>query len=133
MKDSKLDIQQINGVRGEGKPINPENCFIPAVDIFENDKEVTVITEMPGISRDEVDISLEDNVLLITGKVSASAPKNARILLNEYQTGHYMRRFNITKSIDQDNIQAKMLNGLLWITLPKATPTKPRKIEISVE
>lgn len=132
MDDNILKVQQKKEVEHNGETTKTEKYFVPAVDIYENDKEVTVIAEMPGVNSKGVELSLEDDILTITGNMEKEKQEEAKILLQEYESGHYMRRFTITEAINQEKIQAAMLNGLLRITLPKAPPAQPKRIEVAV-
>ncbi len=130
MSEQELRVQQKQEVQHSGETTKPEKYFVPAVDIFETEKQVTVTAEMPGVSGEGVDISLEDDVLTIRGSKQSEEQTDARILLQEYETGHYLRRFTVSEAIDQEKIEASMNDGLLTIVLPKTTPAQPRKIEV---
>ncbi|WP_456385522.1 Hsp20/alpha crystallin family protein [Desulfolithobacter sp.] len=130
MGEHELTIQQKQEVQHAGETTKPEKYFVPAVDIYETDKDVTVIAEMPGVPKDGIDISLEDDVLTIKGTKEPENMGNVRILLQEYETGHYLRRFTVAETIDQDKIEASMSDGLLKVVLPKTAPAQPRKIEV---
>ncbi len=130
MSEQELRVQEKQEVQHSGETTKPEKYFVPAVDIFETDKQVTVTAEMPGVSGEGVDISLEDDVLTIRGSKQPEEQTDARILLQEYETGHYLRRFTVSEAIDQEKIKASMNDGLLTVVLPKTTPAQPRKIEV---
>ncbi len=132
MSEQELKVQQKQEVQHSGETTKPEKYFVPAVDIFETEKQVTVVAEMPGVAGEGVDISLEDDVLTIRGSKLPEEQTNARILLQEYETGHYLRRFTVSEAIAQEKIEASMNDGLLTVVLPKTTPAQPRKIEVKV-
>ncbi|NOX80245.1 MAG: Hsp20/alpha crystallin family protein [Deltaproteobacteria bacterium] len=132
MSEQELRVQQKQEVQHSGETTKPEKYFVPAVDIFETEKQVTVTAEMPGVAGEGVDISLEDDVLTIRGSKQPEEQTDARILLQEYETGHYLRRFTVSEAIDQEKIEASMNDGLLTVVLPKTTPAQPRKIEVKV-
>jgi len=133
MSDQELKVQHKQEVQHRGETTKPEKYFIPAVDIYESDADVTVIAEMPGVAATGVDVTLEDDVLTIRGRKEGEELPHARVLLQEYETGSYQRRFTVAETIDQNNIKASMNNGMLKVVLPKAAPAKPRKIEVKVE
>ncbi len=130
MSEQELKVQEKQEVQHSGETTKPEKYFVPAVDIFETDKQVTVVAEMPGVSGEGVDILLEDDVLTIKGSKQPEEQTAGRILLQEYETGHYLRRFTVSEAIDQEKIEAAMNDGLLTVVLPKTTPAQPRKIEV---
>ena len=132
MSEHELKVQQKQEVQHRGETTKPEKYFIPAVDIFETKHDVTVIAEMPGVTVDGIDVMLEDDVLTITGRKEAEEFADAKILLQEYESGNYQRRFTVAETIDQEKIKASMNDGLLKVVLPKSEPAKPRKIEVQI-
>ncbi len=131
MGEKELTVQEKQEVQHKGETTRPEKYFVPAVDIFETDNEVTVVAEMPGVGSKGVDISLQDDVLTIKGSPEPEPESDdRRILLQEYESGNYLRRFTVAETIDQDKIEASMTDGLLKVVLPKAAPARPRKIEV---
>jgi len=130
MNESELKIQQKYEVDHKGETTKPEKHFIPAVDIFENEKQVTIVAEMPGVPLEAIDVNLEDDLLTITGTKQPEEMAGARLLLQEYETGHYLRRFTLAETIDREGVSAALNDGMLTIVLPKALPVKPKKIEI---
>jgi len=130
MSEQELKVQHKQEVPHKGETTKPEKYFIPAVDIYETEKEVTVLAEMPGVTVAGVDVMLEEDVLTIRGKKEKEEFPNASILLQEYESGNFQRRFTVAETIDQENIQASMNNGLLKVILPKTEPARPRRIEI---
>jgi HSP20 family protein len=108
-----------------------ESLYIaPPVDIFETDDSLTVIADLPGVKREEVDIRVEDNILTIKGK-SGYQPA-APILREEFSLRGYYRQFQLSDMVDQNKIFAEAKNGVLSITLPKAEKTKPRQIKVTL-
>jgi len=133
MSEQELKVQHKQEVQHRGETTKPEKYFIPAVDIYETEAEVTVIAEMPGVTASGIDVTLEDDVLTIRGRKEAEELPNARILLQEYETGNYQRLFTVAETIDQEKIKASMHNGMLKVVLPKMEPAKPRRIEVQVD
>lgn len=133
MSDNELKVQQKQEVEHKGETTKKEKYYIPAVDIFETDKDVTVIAEMPGVSASGINVTLEDDVLTIRGMKAEMDKPEGRALLLEYESGNYQRRFTVAETIDQEKIKATVNNGMLRVILPKAEPAKPKKIEVRVE
>ena len=103
------------------------------MDFFENNDQITIVAEMPGVQVEGIDVSLEDDLLTIRGMRQADELPETRTLLQEFETGQYLRRFTVAEIIDQDNVQASLKDGLLTVILSKKAPAKPKKIEIRVE
>ena len=130
MTEKEMHVSKKKEVQQAGEPTKAERQFLPAVDIFETDAAVTVLAEMPGVDKGGVDINLEDDVLTIKGKREGEVGKEEVVLLKEYESGSYLRKFTVSEMIDQDQIEATMQDGILTLKLPKIAPAKPRKIEV---
>jgi len=104
--------------------------YRPRVDIPETKDELTLVADMPGVSKDGIEINFEEGILTIQGKVAQRYPANANFLLVEYGIGDYYRTFRVSEKIDPTRIQAEYADGVLKVHLPKAEEAKPRKIEV---
>ena len=106
---------------------------VPKVDVSETDKEIQVVAELPGLKQEDVDLSLDDDVLTIRGERQDSREeKEKQYHLTERSYGLFERSFQLPDSVDRDRISAKFENGLLTVTLPKSEKVKAsaRRIEI---
>lgn len=130
MTGKKMKLQRRKEVRQEGESTKNVKQFLPAVDIFETAAAVTVLADMSGVCKECVEVSLDDGVLTLKGQMDIEPEKDARVLLKEFEAGHYIRRFTISESIDQEKISATMVNGVLRLELPKVAPGVPRKIAV---
>lgn len=104
--------------------------FTPPADIFENQEAILLELEVPGVTKNEINVSLEKGVLSIEAKIDPKRYEGFKPLYTEYNVGHYARKFEVSERIDSDKISAGLANGILTITLPKAEEAKPKKIEI---
>ena len=129
MNEKELHVQRRQELHPEGESTKPQKQFLPAVDIYETDQAVTVIAEMPGVAKDGIEISLEEGVLTMVGQRS-NGEERGKVLLREYESGCYRRRFTVSEAIDQEKIEAVMANGILTLILPKVAPARPRRIEV---
>ena len=130
MTEKEMQVREKQEVQQAGEPTKPERYFVPAVDIYETDEAVTVLADMPGVAKEGVEVRLEDDTLIIKGTKSANGGDGERVLLREFESGHYLRRFTIAEIIDQAKIEATMADGVLTLKLPKVEPAKPRKIAV---
>ena len=110
--------------------MKPGLTFTPAVDIFESDRELTVLADLPGVKAKDLTIDVRDDVLSLTGEVNPLEGPNEIVVLREYETGTYVRQFNLSEVIDQSKIEANLEEGVLRLTLPKVEPATPRKIKV---
>ncbi len=104
--------------------------FLPCTDIYERENEMIVVAEMPGVGRDDADVSLEAGELRIAGRIERATVDGHQLAYVEYEMGDYERTFRITGDIDADRIDATMKNGILRIVLPKSKQASPQKISI---
>jgi len=108
----------------------PGVVFTPDVDIFETEKELTLLADMPGVRAEDLTIDLRENVLTLDSEVKAPEGSDEIDLFREYRTGKYYRQFNLSEMIDQAKIEAKLSDGVLRLKLPKIEAIKPRKITV---
>jgi len=101
---------------------------VPSVDIYENDDEILVHADMPGVKKDEVSVNIDNGTLSLSGirrldNTGASTWK-------EFSDVEYVRSFAVPQSIDVERVEAKLKDGVLELHLPKSETAKPRMIEI---
>ncbi len=104
--------------------------YNPDVDIMEGKDRIMVVADMPGVNEDSIDITLEDNLLTIYGKVDWEIPERMKLTHAEYGIGDYQRIFTISGEINREKIQATVKNGVLKLVLPKNDISKMRKITV---
>jgi HSP20 family protein len=108
----------------------PERAVVaPRVNIIETKDAYILEAEMPGVAKDGLDIRLEENVLTIVGRRQAD-PASAP-LYRESESADFQRAFEVDPSIDTGKIDARIEQGILTLTLPKAEKVKPRRITVS--
>lgn len=106
--------------------------YTPRFDIFENDDELLLFGDLPGVTKEGLDIRYERNELTIYGKVAPRAG-NVERLHAEYGVGDFHRTFAIGEAVDASRISAELKSGVLTLHLPKSEAVKPRRIEIKGE
>lgn len=107
-----------------------EKYIKPAVNIVETEEGLTLMAEIPGASRETLDINVEKGILTISAPVTWNTPGNAGY--KEFEMASYYRQFAIPEVLDHEKATADMTNGVLTLRVPKAAAAKPRKIEIKV-
>ena len=113
-----VEKQEVEVTEGTERT-RPGKAYIPRADIYETEKSLVIVADMPGVNKDAVDITLEKNILTLTGSVEFTQPDNFSLAYTEYETGDYDRSFTLSSEIDRDNIEAAIKDGVLRITLPK--------------
>ncbi|MCI0371738.1 MAG: Hsp20/alpha crystallin family protein [candidate division NC10 bacterium] len=108
-----------------------DRAWRPAVDIYETPPALVVFVEIPGMRREEIEVTLQDNVLRIAGYRHGAVPEGVRTCHQmEIDSGPFERRLRIDAPIDARQITAQYQDGFLRITLPKTTPHDPGRVEI---
>lgn len=130
MAKQELPVQQKREIEGSQESTIPTRAFVPITDIFETDQALTVIMEMPGVDRGNVDVRIENDVLTVEGRIDFSKYDGLQPLYTEYNVGNYARSFRISSKIEQDRISAELQDGIMTLILPKAEKAKPRKIKV---
>jgi HSP20 family molecular chaperone IbpA len=105
-QSKELKVREKQEVTSLAEQTTPGLVFTPAVDIFETEKDITLLADMPGVKSDDLTI------------------------LVEYETGRYYRQFTLGELINQENIDAKLNDGVLRLTLPKVEKATPKKITV---
>ena len=126
----KIQVKPKQEVTSPSEQTRPGLVFTPNVDIFETDREITLLADLPGVKADDLTIDLRENTITLTGEVYPIERADEEDILIEYEIGKYYRQFSLSNFIDQSKIDAKLADGVLRLTLPKIEEAKPRKIEI---
>lgn len=110
-------------------PQEQEVWLTPNVDIYENKDGYTILAEMPGVNKSGLDLTVEDNELVITGRRTAAACQ-CEALHRETRPANYRRAFELDPAINTDKITARLEQGVLTLHLPKTEKAKPRRIKV---
>jgi HSP20 family protein len=129
-KAKEIQVKEKQEVTSQAEPTTPGPVFTPDVDIFETEKEITLLADMPGVKVDDLTIDLRESVLTLSGDVTPFEGSEENDLLVEYETGKYYRQFTLSEVIDQKEISAELKDGVLRLMLPKVEKAAPRKIEV---
>jgi len=114
----------------DGEPTRAGLVYSPAVDILRTDDSLTLVADLPGVRKADLEVGIEDGVLTIAAPV-AEVEARQKPVYREYGVGGYLRRFVLSDKIDQARISAELEDGVLTVTLPKAERLKPRRIEVA--
>lgn len=104
--------------------------YVPGTDIFETGDAITMAMEMPGVSKENIDIKLEKRQLSVQGQIDFDNYENFKPVYTEYNVGHFSRSFTLSSEIDTDSINASVADGVLTLVLPKAKETQLRNIQV---
>ena len=104
--------------------------FSPTVDIHESDSELTLAVDLPGVRRDGIDVTVENNVLRISAEGMPAVAPVGTWVYREYRAGDYFRSFILSDEFDIDHIRAELDDGVLTVRLPKTSSRTRRHIEV---
>jgi len=118
------------------RPVRREGgAFAPAVDVSEKDDAYHIRADLPGVNKDDLDISFQDGVLTINAetKHEEKEEKQGRVIRQERRYGKFIRSMRLGEAVDPDKIKADYKDGVLDMVIPKAEKVKPKKIEVQVK
>jgi HSP20 family molecular chaperone IbpA len=114
----------------QSKSREQEIVLAPAVNIFENNHGITVQAEMPGVSKDRLNVQADRNSLLIEGDIAIDMPAGIQALYADVQGTKYRRSFVLSGELEIDQIEAQLKDGQLTVRIPKRAQFRPRKVEV---
>jgi len=126
----ELQAKEKTQVATPAEQTMPGIVFTPAVDIFETDKEITLLADIPGVEAKNLNIDLRDDTLTFTGVIEPFEGPDEEDILIEYEVGSYYRQFTLSEVIDQSKIDAQLNDGVLRLHLPKVEKATPRQITV---
>jgi HSP20 family protein len=130
-KAQALEVQQKKELVSKEEKTVPARYFVPPADIYETDEALTVVLEVAGVEKKNLDIKLENDVLRLDAQIDLGKYDGFEPVYTEYNIGHFQRAFALSSKIDQDGISAELEDGVLTLTLRKAKEAMPRRIPLS--
>jgi HSP20 family protein len=132
MADSQeLAVREKKELVSKEEQTLPGRFYVPYTDIYETPEALSVMMEMPGVEKENIQVSLENGVLRVEGRINFSKYEGMEPVYAEYNVGHYARSFALSDRIDQSQISAQLENGVLKLMLPKTKEAQPRRIAIN--
>ena len=118
---------------GQSKGLN-SGSLVPVIDLHENEDSYTVRAEVPGVKKEDIDITVHDGLLTINAEshYQHEDKEEGRVIHQERRYGKYVRNIRLGKDVDDSNVKANYKDGVLELELPKVEEVKPKKIEIAV-
>ncbi len=129
---AKQDVATEESTGVESKSRGRETVLVPAVDIFEDAHQITVQAEMPGVSREKLNVQADRNELLLEGDMQIDMPAGMAALYADLQTTKYRRSFVLSGELETERIEASLKDGLLTVRIPKRVEFRTRKIKVNV-
>lgn len=127
----ELAVQQKKELTPKEEKTVPARYYVPNTDIHETDDALTLVMEIPGVEKKDIDVRLENDVLHVEGRIDFTKYESMEPVYAEYNVGHYSRAFTLSNKIDQAGISADLKDGVLTLTLKKAKEVQPRRIAVN--
>lgn len=127
-EQSKRDPSAIT--RSESGPAARRMTITPAVDIYEDTQGVTLWADLPGVTRDKLDVRVHDSSLVIEAEAVVPTPANLRLQHAEVREPRFTRTFTLSPDFDTSKIEASLQDGVLKLTIPRRDEARPRRIEV---
>ncbi len=124
MTTERNDITSAKSAEPAERPVSP------AVDIFEDAGGITLLADMPGVSRDRLDVKLDGDTLSVEGRVELEGLADMRPLWAEVSVPRFRRTFTLSRELDASRIEANLKDGVLTLRVPKQAHAQPRRIEV---
>ena len=114
-----------------GRPQSGEMPVRPPVDIREDKDGITLIADMPGVSKDRLELRIDGNNLIIEGQVQLQLSGEAEALYADIRSSLYRRTFSLSGELETGKIEATLKDGVLTVRIPKRAELRPRKIDVA--
>lgn len=108
-----------------------ERAVTPLMDVFEDEAGITVLADMPGVPKEELDIRVDDDTLLVEGRVKSMTPDGLEAIYAELRVPTYRRSFTLSRELDTAKIEAGLKDGVLTLRIPKQAHAQPRRITVN--
>jgi len=107
-----------------------ERAVLPAVDVFEDASGITLLADMPGVSKDRLELRVEGDSLSIEGSMQPQTPEGLEAVYAEVRVPRFRRSFTLSRELDTSKIDANLKDGVLTLRIPKQAHAQPRRIEV---
>jgi HSP20 family molecular chaperone IbpA len=122
--------RQVPQEKQERREDRRDIAMTPPVDVVEDASAITLLADLPGVSKDKLSVQFETDSLTIEGEVSLETPEGMESSHAEVRLPRYRRVFSLSKELDTENTSAEFRNGVLKLRIPKAAHVQPRRIEV---
>ena len=130
MSDSKQVTRTGTGAAAGGDS-EQQRAVLPAVDVFEDAAGITLLADMPGVPKDQLELKIEGDALLIEGGVQPLTPEGLEAVYAEVRVPRYRRSFTLSRELDTARIEANLKDGVLTLRIPKQAHAQPRRIAVT--
>ncbi|KAF3997688.1 Hsp20/alpha crystallin family protein [Glaciimonas immobilis] len=132
--NSKQELAELEASSNDGSndASNAGETYLPLVDIIEDENGITLLADLPGVTKENLAIRVDADMLIIEGTVTLNEAENIQPVYVETRAAQYKRTFTLSHELDASQIAASINDGVLTLHLPKLEQAKPRRIEVNV-
>ena len=130
MSDNK-QVTRTGTASNPGNENDPQRAVLPSVDVFEDASGITLLADMPGVPKEQLELKIEGDALLIEGGVQPLTPEGLEAVYAEVRVPRYRRSFTLSRELDTARIEANLKDGVLTLRIPKQAHAQPRRIAVN--
>ena len=123
-------MSDTNQVKRTSVEQDTQRAVLPAIDVFEDASGITLLADMPGVPKDQLELKVEGEALLIEGSVQPRTPEGLEAIYAEVRAPRYRRSFTLSRELDTTRIEANLKDGVLRLRIPKQAHAQPRRIAV---
>lgn len=127
-----MSTQEITQKASPEKDSRNEPALLPPVDVIEDSTGITLYADLPGVPKDRLNVRVDGDTLLIEAGVAALSPPDLEPVYAEVRLPRYRRAFTLSRELDPGRIEARLVDGVLNLRIPKQEHARPRRIEVQV-
>jgi HSP20 family protein len=131
--NDKTQVQTASASATPSAAQGDDRAMIPRVDVLEDDAGITLLADMPGVPKEQLELRVEGDTLQIDGAVAQPTPEGMEPLYAEVRVPRYRRAFTLSRELDPARIEANLKDGVLSLRIPKQAHAQPRRIEVQVQ
>ena len=131
MSNTKEIVSRTGAGSNVSSETEQQRTVLPAVDVFEDASGITLLADMPGVPKDQLELKVEGDALLIEGGVQALTPEGLEAVYAEVRVPRYRRSFTLSRELDTTRIEANLKDGVLTLRIPKQAHAQPRRIAVN--
>ena len=129
--NSELQTTRPDASLATGPDTVQQPAVVPPVDIYEDEASITVLADLPGVSREQLGVRVDGDTLVIEASATGiSVPKDMELIYGEARFPSYRRQFTLSRELDPGRIEASLKDGVLRLAIPKSEQARPRRIEV---
>jgi HSP20 family molecular chaperone IbpA len=126
-----MNMSDTNQVKHASAEQDTQRAVLPAIDVFEDASGITLLADMPGVPRDQLELKVEGEALLIEGSMQPRTPDGLEAIYAEVRAPRYRRSFTLSRELDTSRIEANLKDGVLRLRIPKQAHAQPRRIAVT--